>query len=512
MSAASEETPLVANNNNNNNSEHGSTGSSGADSQRQELWDELDQPWPSTFERAVGLLASPVQSRQEVQRYTHSPRPGSTPVALRRRSTLTRGYLRSPDTAAVLRQRQERMSHGDDEEDGDTGGGGRRRQHNRAGSERGHEKKGVVKTQSLDFGARVDVTNTRLQEKAQKAKEYRQQFLQKQSSDGDTKITDSERDGLLRSPGYAKEVQSTRYKKEQQQQQQDAHGGGAARGSATFLQSAFNLANILMGVGLLGLPFGFRVAGYYGGFVCVAVFGVVTWRTSVLIGRELNGDPRPSHAFTDNPFKSPHAPGTDRGRLLSPIAGFPDIARRSFGRTGCLILSLLLYFELFSCVCIFFVSIGDHLHSMFPGIPLETHTIVAACISLVPTILLHSPALLSYFSMVGTFATVAVVATVVGAAAASGSMVEELQARIEQQTGRVVTEPPYIRWGDTSGIVMCLGLVAYCFSGHAIVPSIYTSMKEPQRFEEMVTLTFVLVMLVCFAVVRIKERVVRAVY
>ena len=114
---------------------------------------------------------------------------------------------------------------------------------------------------------------------------------------------------MLRSPGYAKEVQSLRYFKEkatqqqQQQQQQQPQPPLSGAGSATVLQSAFNLANILMGVGLLGLPFGFKVAGYAGGLVCTLIFGVITWQTSILIGRELNGDPRPSHTFCDNPFK-----------------------------------------------------------------------------------------------------------------------------------------------------------------------------------------------------------------
>ena len=117
--------------------------------------------------------------------------------------------------------------------------------------------------------------------------------------------------------------------------QQSSSTSSSAGTGATVLQSAFNLANILMGVGLLGLPFGFAVAGWAGGLLCTTAFGVITWRTSLLIGRELNGDPRPSHYFDDNPYKSPHAPGSAHGRLLPPIAGFPDIARRAFGRTGC---------------------------------------------------------------------------------------------------------------------------------------------------------------------------------
>ena len=502
--------PSVSSHSNANNGATTATVDNGGNSNN-DLWEELDRPWPATFERAVSLLASPVLNRRDIQHYTSSPKPGSTPLALQRRRTLSKGfYSPSKDTAATILAQRRRQGFCDDtitnyigQNDVDVEGGSFRTgdKHDSDRIVRMQEKIAQIKEK---FEQRVDTTQSKLATQAQKAKEYRQQQLLKlqgTQDDGNQRHQPSmsarEREDMLRSPGYAKEVQSLRL----QQQQKTQSAKGSAAGSATVWQSAFNLANILMGVGLLGLPFGFKVAGYWGGFVCVLVFGMITWRTSILIGRELNGDPRPSHAFDDNPFQSPYAPGTTRGRLLPPIAGFPDIARRSFGETGCLILSILLYFELFSCVCIFFVAIGDHLHSIFPTVPLEMLTILAATISLGPTIFLHTPRLLSYFSMVGTFATVAVVGTVVAAALLAGSRVEEIQSQQAAMTGHAVTESPYQGWGNVQGIIMCLGLVAYCFSGHAIVPSIYTSMKEPQRFEEMVTLTFVMVMLVCFAVV-----------
>lgn len=60
-----------------------STGSSqGADA---ELWSEMDAPWPATFERTIALLASPVIQADKVNELTKSPKPGNTPIAMRRR-------------------------------------------------------------------------------------------------------------------------------------------------------------------------------------------------------------------------------------------------------------------------------------------------------------------------------------------------------------------------------------------------------------------------------------------
>jgi hypothetical protein len=54
-------------------------------SQEDSLFDEMDRPWPATFERSISLLASPIIKEEEVSRYTKSPKPGNTPLALRRR-------------------------------------------------------------------------------------------------------------------------------------------------------------------------------------------------------------------------------------------------------------------------------------------------------------------------------------------------------------------------------------------------------------------------------------------
>jgi hypothetical protein len=68
------------------------------------------------------------------------------------------------------------------------------------------------------------------------------------------------------------------------------------------------------------------------------------------IGCELNGYPPPASYFIYSPFKTPTIPGRNNpmARMLSPVGAF--------------ILRIVLYFELFSCIRIFLVSIGDNLH------------------------------------------------------------------------------------------------------------------------------------------------------
>jgi hypothetical protein len=50
-----------------------------------EIWQEMDQPWPATFERSISLLSSPLINAADADLYTKSPKPGNTPLAARRR-------------------------------------------------------------------------------------------------------------------------------------------------------------------------------------------------------------------------------------------------------------------------------------------------------------------------------------------------------------------------------------------------------------------------------------------
>ena len=236
---------------------------------------------------------------------------------------------------------------------------------------------------------------------------------------------------------------------------------------------------------MLGLPFIFKSAGWIGGFFVTTTFSFAAWRTSILLGRELNGDPRPCHLFAEDPTLV---------RLRKPLTSFPAIAMEAFGPVGNVILSFILYFELFSCLSIFLVTLGDHMHSLFPLISVGRHITHFGFLLVVPTALLRTPRLLSYLSAVGTFATACVVLSVLGYALYSGDISEEVAA-----TEGVVVDRTHIYW-RTNGLPLAFGLIAYTFSGHAIIPSIYSTMKEPQKYEPMIAYSFIAVVSCCFIV------------
>lgn len=326
-------------------------------------------------------------------------------------------------------------------------------------------------------------TQKKQEQKAKEAAEYRARILKQQNQES----------GEL-SPSFRKDKAAIKASKKERKAREERVKN--VEGKATSAECAFNLCNILMGVGLLGLPYSCAKAGILGGTIAILTLGFICWKTSILIGRELNGDPRPAAYFDDSPWKTPLQPGSvPEARMRKPIRSFPDIAREAFGFWGALVLAIVLYFELFSCICIFLVSIGDHLHTLFPRISMETHMIACCIVSAVPIVLLRTAKLLSYLSMVGTFATVCVVGAVIMAFAFEGDITEEVANRLDNPP-----TPPYHSLFHTNGLATAFGLVAYCFSGHAIIPSIYSSMQKPQEFEKVVDFSFLVVMGCCLAV------------
>jgi hypothetical protein len=114
--------------------------------------------------------------------------------------------------------------------------------------------------------------------KLERACKYCQWLLGKQQ-----KKFDEEIGGSIMSPGYECGHQSTKLKKQKKQDKSDAR-------NTTFLECAFNMANILMGVRMLGLPpYVFKSAGWVGGFFVTIFFCFITWQKLILIGRQLNG-------------------------------------------------------------------------------------------------------------------------------------------------------------------------------------------------------------------------------
>ncbi|CAL5031649.1 unnamed protein product [Urochloa decumbens] len=231
-------------------------------------------------------------------------------------------------------------------------------------------------------------------------------------------------------------------------------------GNASFVQTCLNGLNALSGVGLLSVPYALSEGGWLS-LALLAAVAAICWYTGVLLQRCMAADP-------------------------AVIRTYPDIGERAFGRGGRLLVSAFMYAELYLVAIGFLILDGDNLDKLFPdasvslgpagtlaGRPLF---VVLVAVAVAPTTWLRGLGVLSYVSATGVFASLLIVLSLLWAAAFDGVGFSA--------PGTVAMRP--------AGIPTALGLYTFCYCGHAVFPTLYTSMKEKSRFPKMLAICFVL--------------------
>ncbi|KAL8241151.1 hypothetical protein R6Q59_014506 [Mikania micrantha] len=225
---------------------------------------------------------------------------------------------------------------------------------------------------------------------------------------------------------------------------------------SSYGQSVINGINVLCGVGILSTPYAVREGGWIG-LLLLFVFGALSFYTGILLRYCLDSQPG--------------------------LETYPDIGQAAFGTTGRLIISIILYVELYACCIEYVILESDNLSSFFPkahlnlGVfMLDAHYLFAIVFTLVvlPTVCLRDMSILSYISAGGVIASILVAVCLFWV-----GLVDKVGFQIEST-----------KVFNLAGFPVAIGLYGYCYSGHAIFPNIYTSMANRNQFPMVLLASF----------------------
>uniref|UniRef100_A0A6M2EWB6 Amino acid transporter transmembrane domain-containing protein n=1 Tax=Populus davidiana TaxID=266767 RepID=A0A6M2EWB6_9ROSI len=228
-------------------------------------------------------------------------------------------------------------------------------------------------------------------------------------------------------------------------------------GTTSSFKTAFHGLNALSGVGILSIPYALSSGGWLS-LILLFVISFAAFYSGLLIQRCMDVD--------------------------SNIRTYPDIGERAFGYKGRLLVSVVIYAELYLVAAGFLILEGDNLQTLFPDMVLEVagfeigarqSFVIFVALIILPTVWLDNMSILSYISASGVLASAIILVSIFWAGAFDGIGFN--------QKGTLVN------W---QGIPNAVSLYAFCYCAHPVFPTLYTSMKNKRQFSNVLLVCFIL--------------------
>ncbi|XP_014496865.1 amino acid transporter AVT1I-like [Vigna radiata var. radiata] len=227
--------------------------------------------------------------------------------------------------------------------------------------------------------------------------------------------------------------------------------------NVSFLSTCLNGLNVLSSVGILSVPYALAIGGWLS-LILLFLIATATFYTGLLIKRCMDNN--------------------------SNIRTYPDIGEFAFGKTGRLIVSIIMYTELYLVPIGFLILEGDNLSNMFPigkvhiaglGIGGKQLFVIIVALIILPTVWLDNLSLLSYVSTTGVFASLLIILSITWTGTFDGVGFHH--------------KGTLVHW---NGLPTTVSLYVFCYGAHTVFPMLYNSMRNKHHFSK--------VLLVCFLV------------
>ncbi|KAG8092737.1 hypothetical protein GUJ93_ZPchr0012g22118 [Zizania palustris] len=228
----------------------------------------------------------------------------------------------------------------------------------------------------------------------------------------------------------------------------------------SFLKTCFNGVNALSGVGMLSIPFALSQGGWLSLVIFITI-AVICFYTGILLQRCIDSS--------------------------SLVKTYPDIGEQAFGRRGKIVVAMFMYLELYLVAIDFLILEGDNLEKLFPNVGFHVAGglcgriggkqgfVVIFSLLVLPTTWFRSLNILAYVSLGGVMASIVLIASLLWVGAFEGVAFHE--------------KGVLLNW---AGVPTAMSLYAFCFSGHAVFPMIYTGMRDRRMFSKVLLLCFVI--------------------
>jgi len=218
-------------------------------------------------------------------------------------------------------------------------------------------------------------------------------------------------------------------------------------------QASFNMINLLAGLGIMSIPYCFKVGGAIPSLVFLVILGFTAKYTASLIGKCIKKD--------------------------NSINSLAVMGLKLFGKTGCTIISTFFIFDLFFSMMANLILVKDTLHLVFPSIsPYICLFIAYSCCTSLTWI--KKLVTLSWVSLVGLLSMFALFVILVFNGLATpntpGSLWERQKLNLWPES--------------TMGLFIILGIFEMGYSGHSVLPSIYLSLKKRKNFKPVLNFSF----------------------
>lgn len=223
-------------------------------------------------------------------------------------------------------------------------------------------------------------------------------------------------------------------------------------GRSTSPQTVFNSINILIGVALYSLSYGFKYSGLIYGTVLLVLSGLVTDYSAVLIGRCLKKN--------------------------TSLFSYGDIAQYCYGNAAYMFVVGSFSLDLIGAFVALVILFSDSFSTFFPAVSKLAFRLLFCLVILVLSLLPLS--VLANLSFVGIVCT-------------TGSVLVCIVAGLTKPAGQgsLLTPSDLYLWpAEYKNLLVSLGIFLALFGGHAVFPELYRDMRHPQKFSKSITVAF----------------------